>query len=295
MKRIGRVLVVLVALLAVAAGFAVLNLDRIIKRAVEQEGTSSMRLNTSLQSARAALLGGKLNLHDLRIASPRGYSAVHMLALDDLDLGVRLQDLRQEPIHVASLSIHRPTLVIEQSGGTLNFRRAMQQMPSQPPSKEPMKLIIDDLQLEDAHVIVRPGLPGIAEEIDVQIPSLRMKDVGQGKGANNGAALKDVVMQIVAALAGKAAQSDALPAQLKALLHLNVGQVVGQLDALAQQQIRAALPGELGSAVSDVAKSPGVLVKDPAQAIEGLGGLAGAKSRKEAPAKEPAGRRPEPR
>ena len=295
MKTLGRAVLVIVVLVAIAAGFALLNLDRIIRTAVEREATSSLRLNTSLHSARAALFGGTLNLHDLRIASPRGYSAVHMLTLDNLDLAVRLRDLRSSPVHVRSLSIDRPTLVIEQSGGTLNFRKAMQLMPSSPPSKEPLKLIIDDLQLEDAHVIIRPGLPGVASEIDVPVPSLQMKDVGRGKGAQNGAAIKDVAMQVVTALAGKAAQSDALPPQLKALLHLNVGQVMGQLDALAQKQIRAAIPGELGSAASDLAKSPGTLVKDPAKALEGLGGLTGAKSRDEAPAKSSAGRRPNPR
>ena len=29
-------------------------------------------------------------------------------------------------------------------------------------------------------MIVRPGLPGVAREIDVQVPSLTMKDVGRG-------------------------------------------------------------------------------------------------------------------
>jgi len=294
MKKLARVLLVLVAALAIAVGFALLNLDRIIRRAVERESTASLRLNTSLAAARAALLGGTLNLHDLEIASPKGFSAVHMLTLDDLDVKVRLRELRDEPIHVSSLRIGGPTLVIEQSKGTLNFRKAMQLIPEKPESKEPLKVIIDDLQLADAHVIVRPGLPGVAEEIDVKIPLLHMKDVGRGKGANNGAAIKDVVMQVIAALAGKAAQSDALPAQLKALLHLNVGQVIGQLDALAQKQIRAALPGELGSAVSDIAKSPGTALKEPGKALEGLRGLAGG-SDKKASAKEPAGRRPDGR
>ena len=68
-------------------------------------------------------------------------------------------------------------------------------------------------------------------------------------------------MQIVAALAGKAAQSDPLPPELKALLHLNVGQVMGQLGALAQKQISEAIPGQLGSALSDVAKEPGSIAK----------------------------------
>ena len=255
MKLLVRALLGLLVVLAIVVGIAFFNLNRLVRTAVEREGTASLRLQTALESARVGLLGGTLDLHELRIASPRGFPAPQMLTLGDLDVKVRLRELRDHPIHVSSLAIEKPTLVIEQSGGALNFRKAVQLMPSHPPSREPMKLVIDELKLDGAHVIVRPGLPGIAREIDVPVPSLTLKNVGRGKGAENGAAIKDVVMQVMAALAGKAAQSDALPPQLKALLHLNAGQVMGQLDALARKEISAALPGQLDSAVSDVAKA----------------------------------------
>src|SRR3954471_23831544 len=241
MKLLARSVLVVVVLAVVALGIAFFNLNRLIRTAVEREGTSSLRLATTLESARIGLLGGTLNLHQLRIASPKGFAAPQMFTLGDVDVAVRLRDLRNQPVHVRSLSIDKPTLVIEQSGGTLNFRKAMQLIPASPPSKEPLRLIIDELKLNDAHVIVRPGLPGVAREIDVQVPSLTMKDVGRGKGAENGAAIKDVALQIITALAGRAAQSDLLPAQLKSMLHLNVGQVMSQLGGLAQKQISAAI------------------------------------------------------
>jgi hypothetical protein len=283
MKLLGRGVLALVVVGVVLLGIAFLNLNRLIRTAVAREGTSSLRLDTTLDSARLGLLGGTLNLHQLRIGSPKGFQAPQMLALGDLDVSVRLSELRKDPVHVSSLAIQKPTLIIEQSGGALNFRKAMQLTPSPPPAKEPMKLIIDDLKLLDAHVIIRPGLPGVAQEIDVPVPSLEMKNVGGGKGAQNGAALKDVAMQIMAALAGRAAQSDALPSQLKALLHLNVGQVMGQLDAFAQKQISDAIPGQLGSALSEVAKNPGSVAKDPAAALKGLEGIAAPKAREAAP------------
>lgn len=299
MKLLVRGVLVVVVLAVVALGIAFFNLNRMIRAAVEREGTSSLRLATTLESARAGLLGGTLNLHQLRIASPKGFPAPQMLALGDLDVSVRLRELRNTPIHVESLTIDKPALVIEQSGGTLNFRKAMELMPSHPSSNEPMKLVIDELKLNDAKVTIRPGLPGVAREIEVQVPSLTMKNVGRGKGAENGAAIKDVAMQIIAALAGRAAESDALPAQLKAALHLNVGQVMGQLDALARKQISAAIPGQLGSAVSDVAKDPGSIAKDPAGALKGLGGIADGKAQQAAPSgqagRPSSGRRAKPR
>jgi hypothetical protein len=97
-------------------------------------------------------------------------------------------------------------------------------------------------------------------------------------------------MQVMTALAARAAQSDALPPQLRSLLHLNVGEVVGQLDALAQKQIRAAIPGQLGNEASNVVQDPAALTKDPAKALQDLGGLGS----KPSGSQEPAGRRPNP-
>jgi hypothetical protein len=167
-----------------------------------------------------------------------------MMETGDIDVAVTYGELRQNPIHIASVKIEKPKLVIEQSGGALNFRKAMQLLPASDSKKPPMKLVIDHIQVNDAHVIIRPGLPGVQEEIDVPVPALAMKDVGRGAGAKNGAAMKDVAMQVITALAEKAAQSDKLPVELKGLLHLNAAEIVTKLgtDAIknAADQVPAA-------------------------------------------------------
>src|SRR6185312_13555305 len=137
-------------------------------------------------------------------------------------------------------------------------KKAMDLMPQSDKSSQgqSLKLIIDDLKVQDAQVVIRPGLPGLASEITVPVPSIEMKDVGTGEGSQNGAAMKDVVMQVITALAGSASNSSALPDQLKGLLNANVGQVVGQLGAEAQKRIAAAIPGELGKSLSEAIKDP---------------------------------------
>jgi len=68
-------------------------------------------------------------------------------------------------------------------------------------------------------------------------------------------------MQVMTALAEKAAQSDKLPVQLKALLHLNAAEVAGKLGAEAIKQVAAQVPGELGKKLS---------TEDPTKALQGL-------------------------
>jgi ATP-dependent protease HslVU (ClpYQ) peptidase subunit len=74
-----------------------------------------------------------------------------------------------------------------------------------------------------------------------------MKNIGNAGGARNGAAIKDVVMQVISALAGAAAESDSLPPELKAILHLNAKAVL--------------------------VESVHELAKDPAKALENAGAI----------------------
>jgi len=227
MKPLRRTVLVLFSLLVVAGAIAYLGLDRILKTTVEKQSSASLKLSTTLNSARLSLFGGKLNLNRLRIASPQGFSAPHMLELGDTDLAVSYGQLRKDPIHVQSLTLNQPRLVIEQSNGALNFKKAMDRMPASDNSAEkPVKLVIDELNIQQAQVVIHPGLPGVREEIVVPVRSISMKNIGNAGGAQNGAAIKDVVMQVISALAGAAAESDSLPPELKAILHLNAKAVL---------------------------------------------------------------------
>jgi hypothetical protein len=66
---------------------------------------------------------------------------------------------------VESLTLDKPRLVIEQSNGAINFRKAMDLMPAHAheSSSLPIKLIIDELKVLDAQVVIHPGLPGVRE------------------------------------------------------------------------------------------------------------------------------------
>jgi len=288
MKTLRRVLLGLGALVVLVALGIYFNLNRIVKHEVETQGTASLRLATALDAARLSLFGGTIGLHGLSIASPNGFAAPRMLELSGLDVAVQYGKLREEPIHVASLRLDDAKLVVEQSNGTFNFRKAMDLQPEKPPNENPMHLVIDDVRIEKARVVLRPGLPGVPQEIVVPIPALTMKDVGKGRGANNGAAIKEVAMEIIGAMAASASNSDKVPPELRALLHLNAGQVAAILGGEAAKRIAAALPKEIGDRVSNLAADPQTVAKDPGAALQqGRGGLVGGqKTQGRAPARK---------
>src|SRR5207244_4909501 len=103
------VVVVVAALLIVW-----MNLNGIVRRTVETQGTKQLDVKTTLGGATVSLFGGSLGLKDLQIASPPGYAAPQMLALGKGHAAVSYGQLRQQPVHVQTIELNAPKLVIEQ-------------------------------------------------------------------------------------------------------------------------------------------------------------------------------------
>jgi len=278
MKRLKWIVLVVVVLVVAVLIGVWMNLNRIVRSTVETQATASLNTPTKVGGASVSIFGGKVGLDNIAVSSPQGFSAPQMVSLGGLNVAVSYGQLRKEPITVDQIVIDKPNLVIEQSGGKFNFKVLMDQQPKQPSDgKEPMRLIINDLQVKDAKVVLRPGIPGLSNEIQVPIPSFALKDIGSGDGAKNGAAVKEVVMLLVTTMAGKAAESDQVPPEIRLLLK-------GDVQAIAQEmaakygaklagEITKNLKGELGDVAGGVidAATKG---KDPGKAIqEGLGGL----------------------
>ncbi|HVT91083.1 MAG TPA: AsmA family protein [Tepidisphaeraceae bacterium] len=270
--------VVLLIIVAVVVVFLMLN--GIVRSVVETQATSSLNLQTTLGGANVSLLGGSLGLSDLQIASPKGYEAPRMFTLDGVKVGVSVGHLRADPIAVDQIVVDKPHLVIEQSGGKFNFQTLMDQPSAQPAENDkpatgtreagqPIRLIINDLKINNAVVVIRPGIPGLSKEINVPIPSVELKDIGTADGNKNGVAIKQVVMLAITALAQKATELGDLPPEVKQLLSLNVDQVKQQVTAVVNKQV--------GKITSEITKQlPGDVGKDAGKAIEkGLGGLLG--------------------
>jgi hypothetical protein len=270
---LGAVLVLL--LLLVVGGFIVyLYLDSIVEKTVEKQATKSTNLKTELGGVSLSLFGGQLDLKELEIASPPGFTSPHLLTLGKADVDVSLGKLREDPVRINSITLDKPKLVIEHQNGTFNFKKAIDQMPQGDPVPEgeskPLKMIIETLSVKDAQVVLRPGLPNLPAEINIPVGSIEMKNIGTGEGNQNGAAVKDVVSQLVTALAAQANTSDMLPPELKAILSGDLSSVMNKLGPEAQKRVMAAIPGPAGQLLGKVVADPNALMKDPGKAIGGV-------------------------
>ena len=249
-KLIVRSLLAVILVLVIALGGLYFYRNSLIRSAVETQANSSLGVKTTLGAAHLGLFGGTLDLDDLKIGSPAGYKADHMFTLNGLDLGVNYSDLRKDPVRVGKITIDKPKAILESVDGKFNFQALMDQLGggTQPKpddkTSQPVKMIIDELTVKDATVEVRHPL--IPQPITVNIPSVTLKQIGNGEGAQNGAAIKDVVGATMSALAASAANSP----QLK--------DVSGMLKAQAHEALAKAqkeLAQQVQSITGDITKT----------------------------------------
>jgi hypothetical protein len=184
--------------------------------------------------------------------------------------------------------------VLEYVNGKFNFQALMDQMggggnaQKTPDNKEPVKLIIDQLDVKDAAVEVRA--PMLPSALTVNIPSVTLKQIGNGDGAQNGAAIKDVVGAVMSALATSAANSPQLKGfgnldqmlrdqaqAAMAKVQKELGQQVQAMTSQVTGQVEKALGPDAGKMLQGVTGG-----KDPAKAVdEGLKSLIPGEKKKE--------------
>ena len=310
----------LILLLLVVGGLAFLyiNLNSIVRSTVEKQSQVALNVPTTLGGANVSVFGGKVNLSNFNVGSPQGFVAPEMLSLGGIDVAVKLTELRNDPIHVASINVANPKLVLEQKGMNFNVRKFVEQLPPgeedpTPPGEEkPINLIIDDLKITGAQVVFRPdagalsSVPGLSQSINLKqeyvlnIPPIEMKNIGTGEGASNGAAIKDITTMIVTQMASKAAESNDLPPELRQILSGDLSQLadmakqrlgaearkhIDQAKAEIQKNITEKLPGELGKTVGGIVNDPNAL-KDPGKAVGDI--LKGATTRPAGSTTQPA-------
>jgi hypothetical protein len=240
------ILLVIIAAVVIVAW----RLDGIVRSTVESQATAQLNVPAKLDDADVGIFAGTVSLDDFKLGSPKGFDAPSMFELDDVSVSVSYRELTKQPIRVHTIKVERPKLVIEQRDLKLNVKALIDGMPPVDPNEETVKLIIDQMNINGASVVIRPGVPGVAQEIALTLPPLELKNIGNADGAQNGAAIKDVVLAVLMAVAQAASESDQLPPELRQLLKLDVEQLVRQKIKGVQGEVEKAI----GEAVKDPSK-----------------------------------------
>jgi hypothetical protein len=292
---VGRILVVVLVVVAVLAAIPILYLDRLAHRALERGASDTFGQRTEVGSVSLGLLSGRVGVGDFRVRNPEGWQEKHFLAIEDGRFSVGLPTFLEETVIVPEFVLRDVSLALERSvSGKSNYGEILRHMQSGPPpdpAAEPgKKFVIRDLRIENVEAKLRlEGAGGVVQKaLDVTIPEIRLRDVGS---ESEGGVVAAQVWRTVATavMEAVARESGGLAGFLTADLRNQLArvttmpfQVVGEVTRLTGEGVEEVGRGVgrvIDEATGGVLKGAGDAVGETGEAagkvLKGLGGVLG--------------------
>ncbi len=258
MKRIA---LFALAALAVAVLAVSLFFNQIATGAVERAGSYTLGVETRLLVLRLSPLSGGLSLRSLSIANPEGFEADDFLTLGSGSVEVDITSLLDDPVAVRRIELQDVEISLERGTRGTNYGKILDHLAknSGPPAEgsdaSSSGAVIDEIVIREITAHLRLGLAGKSKSYDVEVPELRLHNLGKdGQGIQIAQVLAEVTKAILKAVAS---QSSGLAGDLTRDLN-------GRLARLGVRQIK--LPDTIGESADKLGESAGKLA-------EGLGGL----------------------
>lgn len=215
---------------AVIAGalFFVFNLGSIVARAIEQHGSAVTGTPVAVSGVDLSLREGSGTIRDLRIASPDGFGTPDALSFEGIAIALNVEESSRELIVLDEVRIAQPVVRVEVGPtGKTNIdeiRRRVQAFVAEA-NLEDERVRIRTLAFEKGRIEVDASAVGL-EPRTLDLPELRLQDVGGLKGAG-----PEEIAKIV------------------------IGAVVGRVTSqIAGSEVENLIRGKLGDSVTDAAK-----------------------------------------
>lgn len=244
-------------------------IDLIASEAIERGGTAALGLETRVGRVRLGLLSTELSLSDMTVANPEGFEAPHLLELEKGELEVGLSELRADPIVISRIVLSGIELNLEKDRGRTNFGVLLENLSRSEADPSASKaegeagagLVIREVLIRD--VTARGQLiplQGERTKLEVNVPEIRMRDLGSGESGMSMTQLAGVLTKAI--LAGVAQKSASLPSELS-------GDLRRHLAPLGE--VRVEVPGVATSAAGRSVQSVKDAAEKAGELLEGLG------------------------
>lgn len=211
MKRKAKTTLVVILAILVVVGVGLwqvlANLDSIVKRAIEEQGSEATGTSVTVGSVSIDLRGGSGTISGLEVANPPGFSGRPAIAFDEIRVGIDPLAATSSPIVIREVTVTGARLLMEQStaGNNLRTLQGALQQPAAPESEaEGPGIVIERFLLEDASLEV--DIPQLDESRQADIRRIELMDIGR---ATNGATAGSVARQLMAPIIRAALESAA--------------------------------------------------------------------------------------
>jgi hypothetical protein len=282
MKWVLRIVAVLVLLVVIAVVAVYFSLNGIIKSAVQTAGTQATGVQTTLDGVNLSPFSGSLDLNNLQIKNPEGFTAATLFQLGQANVQVQPGSLMSDTLQVDKLHLDGTNITVAFQDGKLNIKEVLDHLKqfsgggsdTTQDTSGGKDVIVRDIRISNTKLtgtfdVIKGADPVI---IATEIPTIEIAQIGGADGVPMPQLISQLLTTILSQSMDKLVQTQGF------------GQVTAALGEQAQQQIEAATK-QADEAIQDATSKANQAIDDANKKLnEGLGNLLGGK--KKEPAEE---------
>ena len=198
-----RVLILIVVLIAVGAGYLYVNSGLMVKYYIEQNGSAATGVQVSVESVELNILNGQATLYGLRVANPEGFSDAAAFSAGVIAVNLDANTVSEKVMTITGVRVVSPVFVYESVDGVSNYDIIGQnaQSGTGAPARDnekAQKFIVDLIAFSNGQ-IKGIGLSGAAEERVAVLPGFTITDLGKAEGGVGAATIASRLADVVTA------------------------------------------------------------------------------------------------
>lgn len=211
-KWIIRLLIVCAVVIVAAVVVVFLQLNTIVKKAVETVGPQLTKVEIKLAGANISPLSGSGQLSGLFVGNPEGYKTPSAIKVGDVKVVVAVSSLLSDTIRIKEIKIQAPEITFEGGFGGNNISKILENVKAAtggdqataktaPASQKPgKKFYVQDITVEGARL--NASITGFGgKELTLPLPPLHLQNVGtENMGVTAGELVKQILEPLLASV-----------------------------------------------------------------------------------------------
>lgn len=227
MKKVLIVVAVIVVLVVVALVLLFSNLNSLVAKAIEKNGSDVTQTSVSVAGVDISIREGRGTIKGLTVESPDGFEARDAFSLEDITVDIDIKSLSEEPIVIDEIRIQAPIVNAEiTKTGASNIDELRKNVQAHTPGTtgegaesngQTKRIRIKQFVFEKGSVEVDASALGL-EKRTITLPEIRLNDVGGTKGAP-----PDEIAKIILTAVAKRVTSEIAGSELDGLIKEKLG------------------------------------------------------------------------
>lgn len=210
MRKFLKWFLILLVVAGLLAYGALLSVDSLAKKAIEEVGTRMLGVPLTLDKVKIELSEGSINFSNLNIATPEGFTAPKTLSFKSIDIKAAPNSILEDTVIVNHIHINSPEIHYELNQGGDNIRAIVanlkkasagsdKKVESKDTPRSKTKVVIDEVILKDIKVFPIIGGQKMAP---ITLTDIRMQDIGKDNG---GVMYKELAIRVLRTIQNKVA------------------------------------------------------------------------------------------